>query len=175
MPGACAITPMGENIITSGIGQGVDCMQFSIARAVGAAAIGLGVLLARDGDASAGTAVRLAVTGIGKPRGVLLLGAYDTEASWLGPEPVVRLEVPVPPGLTDGRLDLELTLPPGRWAISIFQDLNGNRRLDTNLLGIPTEASGSSNDAPARWSAPKFADAVVTVGDAPLELSIRLD
>jgi uncharacterized protein (DUF2141 family) len=42
-------------------------------------------------------------------------------------------------------------------------------------MGIPTEAFGSSNDAPAQWSAPKFKDALFTVGDVPVELTIRLN
>jgi len=68
-----------------------------------------------------------------------------------------------------------MSLPPGRYAVSVFQDMNGNRKLDTNFIGIPTEASGSSNDAPAKWSAPKFKDAVFTVGSEPVDLTIRLN
>jgi uncharacterized protein (DUF2141 family) len=68
-----------------------------------------------------------------------------------------------------------MLLPPGRYALSVLQDMNGNRKLDTNFIGIPTEASGSSNDAPAKWSAPKFKDAVFTVGDEPVNLAIRLN
>lgn len=127
--------------------------------------------------AAADTPVRVTVTvtHVEKPGGVLLLGAYDAEAGWLGPDPAFGAERAVPAELRDGAVELELELPPGRWALSVFQDMNGNRRLDANFLGIPSEPSGSSNDPPARWSAPKFADALVTVGDAPLALSIRLN
>lgn len=31
---------------------------------------------------------------------------------------------------------------PGRYAVSVAHDLNGNRRVDTNLIGLPTEAWG---------------------------------
>lgn len=127
--------------------------------------------------AAADTPVRVTITHVAKPGGVLLLGAYDAEAGWLGPSPAFGTQRVVPAELGDGpvELELELALPPGRWALSVFQDMNGNRKLDANFLGIPSEPSGSSNDPPARWSAPKFADALVTVGDAPLALSIRLN
>ena len=59
--------------------------------------------------------------------------------------------------------------------VSVLQDLNANRKLDVNFIGIPKEPSGSSNDAKATFSAPKFKDAVFTVGDQPVELRIRLN
>jgi uncharacterized protein (DUF2141 family) len=108
------------------------------------------------GAAAADTAVRVVVTNVVKPDGVLLAGAYSGN-------------------VRDGAVTFEIALPPGSYALSILQDLNGNRKLDTNFIGIPTEASGSSNDAPAKWSAPKFQDAVFIVGDEPVSLAIRLN
>jgi len=77
--------------------------------------------------------------------------------------------------LRDGTLTFEMLLPPGSYGLSVLQDLNGNRKLDTNFLGIPKEPQGSSNDAKATFSAPKFKDALFTVGDQPVELRIRLN
>lgn len=39
----------------------------------------------------------------------------------------------------------DLTLPTGQYVISIFQDSNGNGKLDTNLIGIPKEKFGFTN------------------------------
>jgi len=125
--------------------------------------------------ADEGTPVRITVTGIERPAGQLLAGAYADADGWLGPQPAHRLDVPVPATLAGGELAFEMRLPPGRWAISVFQDLDGNRRLDSNFLGIPTEASGSSNNPPARFGPPKFDAALVTVGNEPLALEITLD
>jgi len=44
-------------------------------------------------------------------------------------------------------------------AIAIFQDINGNDKLDTNLLGIPKEAFGFSNKVVSKWKKPEFNDA----------------
>ena len=122
----------------------------------------------------ADTAVTVTVTGIEKPAGNLLAGIYTSPDDWLGANTFARQEVPVAATLRDGTLSFDISLPPGDYALSVFQDLNGNRTLDTNFMGIPTEASGSSNDAPARFGAPKFRDALFTVGTEPVALTIRM-
>ena len=127
------------------------------------------------GGVSADTVVRVVVTNVVKQDGVLLAGAYDSPETWLGATTVASKGIPVAGNVRDGAVTFEMALPPGPYALSVLQDLNGNRKLDTNFMGIPTEASGSSNDAPAKWSAPKFKDAVFTVGDEPVNLTIRLN
>lgn len=50
-------------------------------------------------------------------------------------------------------------LEPGRYAVAAFSDLNGNRRLDSNFVGKPTEPYGYSRDARNFFSAPGFEQA----------------
>lgn len=132
------------------------------------------VLSCAAGAAAGDTTVHVVVTNVVNQDGMLLAGAYDSPETWLGPTVVARKEVPVADSLKDGTVTFDMLLPPGRYALSVLQDLNGNRKLDTNFIGIPVEPSGSSNDAPARFSAPKFRDALITVGDQTLEVRIRL-
>ncbi|MBL7963267.1 MAG: DUF2141 domain-containing protein [Flavobacteriales bacterium] len=54
-------------------------------------------------------------------------------------------------------------LPPGQWAIKVFVDDNTNGKLDTNILGIPTEPYGFSNNAMRPMGPPYLADATFTV------------
>ena len=62
-------------------------------------------------------------------------------------------------------------LAPGDYAIELFHDENGNGKLDTGFLGIPTEGFGTSNDAPEKFGPPKYADARFTVtGDQTLTI-----
>lgn len=62
----------------------------------------------------------------------------------------------------DGAAEASFTgLPAGPAGVSVIYDRNGNGELDTNLLGIPTEDFGFSNDAaasfgPARWEDARF-------------------
>ena len=64
-------------------------------------------------------------------------------------------------------------VPPGTYAIAIFQDLNGNRRLDRTPLGLPLEPYGFSNDA-GRLRRPTFAGASIQVADQDLRVGVRL-
>lgn len=52
---------------------------------------------------------------------------------------------------------------PGNYAVSIGHDRNGNRKVDTNFVGLPTEQWGVSRNARPSLRAPRFNEAVFTV------------
>jgi uncharacterized protein (DUF2141 family) len=58
-------------------------------------------------------------------------------------------------------------LPVGYYAISVSQDLNGNKVLDTNFLGIPREPWGVSNNPRPTLRAPRWDEAVFQLADSP--------
>lgn len=47
-------------------------------------------------------------------------------------------------------------VPDGTYAISVMHDFNNNRELEKNMLGMPTEGFGFSNDAMGRFGPPDF-------------------
>lgn len=47
-------------------------------------------------------------------------------------------------------------VPSGEYAVSVFHDENGTRKLERNTLGFPKEGVGFSNDQQVILSAPKF-------------------
>ncbi len=51
-------------------------------------------------------------------------------------------------------------IPFGSYALSVYQDLNNDQRLNKSFLGIPKEPVGFSNDPPLRNGPPSFEDAV---------------
>lgn len=65
-------------------------------------------------------------------------------------------------------------LPPGRFAIQLFQDSNGNGRLDLSPRGIPQEPVGFSNDPALLNGKPKPLDCLFVHGAADSTLTIRL-
>lgn len=66
-------------------------------------------------------------------------------------------------------------LSPGQYAIAVSHDLNGNRRTDTNFLGIPKEAWGVSNNVRPTLRAPTFEEAAVALADgASLKLDVEV-
>ena len=56
-------------------------------------------------------------------------------------------------------------LPPGEYAVSVFHDRNRNGKMDKNLLGMPTERYGFSNDASGGMGPPAFEAARFAVKD----------
>ena len=65
-------------------------------------------------------------------------------------------------------------IPPGRYAVQIFQDEYDDGIVHRGMLGIPTEGIGFSNDAALHLHGPKFNDAAFDVGDRAVALTIRL-
>ncbi len=63
---------------------------------------------------------------------------------------------------------------PGAWAAQAFHDENGNGKLDVNLLGMPTEGLGFSNDARMRFGPPSFNDAAFRLAPAGGQIRFTL-
>ena len=72
------------------------------------------------------------------------------------------------------RCDFE-DIPSGTYALAIVHDENMNGKLDTNLLGIPKEGYGFSNDAKALLGAPSFSAASFPYNGENLDLTISLN
>lgn len=65
-------------------------------------------------------------------------------------------------------------LAAGDYAIALFHDRNGNEKLDSNLMGIPTEPYGFSGSTrnlmgPANWEQARF-----SVAPAGTTITVRL-
>lgn len=67
-------------------------------------------------------------------------------------------------------------LAPGTYAVAVVHDENGNGRLDKNLIGVPTEGYGVSNNRTYAMSSPTWDESkfVVAPGEsAMLRVSLR--
>jgi uncharacterized protein (DUF2141 family) len=74
---------------------------------------------------------------------------------------------------TQARCDFE-DIAPGRYALAVIHDENMNGKLDTNLLGVPTEGYGFSNDATALLGAPSFSAASFPYDGQNLDLMMSM-
>jgi uncharacterized protein (DUF2141 family) len=54
-------------------------------------------------------------------------------------------------------------LAPGTYAVAVFHDANSDGKLNTNLLGIPKEDYGFSNNARPGFRAPTFEEAAFKI------------
>jgi uncharacterized protein (DUF2141 family) len=134
------------------------------------AAVGLAFAAAPQAHADTAVRVTVTVTRITAPQGFMMVALHN-ERGWAG-APVARARVPV----TGNSVTLTLEAPaPGRYAIKLFHDVNGDGKMETNMLGIPTEPVGFSNDAPIRLGPPRFADAGFDVGAGGAAQTITLN
>jgi uncharacterized protein (DUF2141 family) len=84
---------------------------------------------------------------------------------------VARVRTPAAMGV----LVLELSAPrSGRYAIAVYHDENGNRKLDTGLTGVPTEGFGFSNNPRIWLRPPRLEDVAFTVDSRPIAVDIDL-
>ena len=65
-------------------------------------------------------------------------------------------------------------LKQGGYAISLFVDSNNNKIIDKNLLGIPTEQYGFSNNATGFLGSPSYNDASFNlINDLNIKISLK--
>jgi uncharacterized protein (DUF2141 family) len=65
-------------------------------------------------------------------------------------------------------------LPPGRYAVAVFQDVKGIGKIATNLLGVPTVPYGFSNDARGTMGSPGFEAAAIDLAKDNLSIALKL-
>ena len=65
-------------------------------------------------------------------------------------------------------------LPYGTYAVAVIHDANENGKLDTNLIGMPTEAYGFSNDARRMFGAPRFEQASFLLDGEEARITIHV-
>jgi uncharacterized protein (DUF2141 family) len=138
-----------------------------------------GAIPGRDGS------LTISIEGLRETRGTVLVGLYDSAASF---ERAIRLAgdegfLNDPERVAGAALRANdkrhaavrfENLPPGRYAVILFHDENGNGKLDKNFWGVPIEPYGFSNDAQGTLGPPGFADAALTLdgGDRTIRISL---
>jgi uncharacterized protein (DUF2141 family) len=118
----------------------------------------LGAAMLSAASAPPAATLRLQVQGL-KPRGQVLVALYDSEKSWNAKAGAVR-ELRLPVAATSTSFTLE-GLAPGQYGAMIFQDLNKDGKMNFNLVGMPLEPYGFSNNSrglfgPPAWEAAAF-------------------
>ncbi len=131
-------------------------------------AVFFGFLIITAQEKKSGT-IQLQIDNIESDKGQMLIGLYDSEDNWLS-----KIYVGKVAKITEGSAEITFeNVPLGVYAISVFHDEDNNGKLKT-FLGIPTESTGSSNNAPARFGPPKWEDAKFTLTEKTVHQKIAL-
>ncbi|GLR17763.1 DUF2141 domain-containing protein [Portibacter lacus] len=94
------------------------------------------------------------VTNIENMEGEILVGIYDSKKTFRKIKKVFKYAIqPVENGQEVIVIE---DVPSGQYAIALFQDVNGNRKFDTNFMGVPKEPFGFSTNYVVKRRAPKF-------------------
>jgi uncharacterized protein (DUF2141 family) len=131
---------------------------------------GFGLSLALLAGPVCGADLQVEVHGVHSAKGKIMIGLFDKAADF--PDKMVQAlaldaTVPTATGVFTG-------LPNGEFAVAVYQDENGNSKLDKNVFGVPTEPYGFSRDASGRMGPPRFADAKLSVDGTSQSIVINL-
>jgi len=140
----------------------------------------LALLLATSAPAVAQTPagapnLRVIATNVKSDQGTLYVWVYDRKDDWLSDRVRTQKPLKVAGNRTGDRMTVDLLLPDGEYALSVFQDVNDDGKLERNFIGIPKEPAGLSNNLRPKFGPPKYRDAtfqvsVGTVTEQKIEL-----
>lgn len=118
--------------------------------------------------------VKLKFTNTGKQAGVIRIAVYNNARHFPDNAAGIIKKADLPVGRAQTTAETSIDLPEGDYAVSVFLDENGNRKLDTNFMGIPKERFGFSNNPAVRFGAPSFSQCEVRVEETGSVFSINL-
>ena len=72
------------------------------------------------------------------------------------------------------KVTLTFGLPPGEYAVSTYQDLNNNGKLDRRFYGAPKEPYGFSNDIRPSFGPPGYDDCMFKIDTVQKTITINL-
>jgi uncharacterized protein (DUF2141 family) len=121
-------------------------------------------------------ALEIKITNIENGHGTIYIAILDSAEGWLKSDAESKpfRDIIQPVTSTDDLLISVQDLPPGKYAISLFQDLNGDSKMDKNFIGFPKEPFGFS--APmGKFGPPKFDEAAIEVTGESASVEVALN
>ena len=103
--------------------------------------------------------------------GTIYIGIFDKKENWPDGKPFREFSTEAEVDVTT----ITVEIPEGRYAVSVYHDLNGNEEMDYNAIRMPKEPWGVSNDAPARFGPPKWDRMAFDVGSEPITTEFSLN
>lgn len=115
-------------------------------------------LFASTGVASANE-LTIEIQGIADAKGSVYVALYDKADTWM--KKAIKAQSVV---ATAGKTVIVFKdLPEGDYAFSAFHDVDGDKKMARNAMGMPTEPWGFSKDAMGMFGPPSFDEAKVKV------------
>jgi len=99
--------------------------------------------------------IEVSITGFDSNQGEVKVGLYNKEGDFLK-----KYTKSISSEITNKKANVTFTdIPDGVYALSCYHDEDANGKLNFFMGMYPTEDTGTSNNAPARFGPPKWQDA----------------
>lgn len=130
----------------------------------------MSILLAHINGFEPNLTLTLRINNIKNEGGFLKICFFNSKESFL--KKAVRCELINP--VHKGEMKIKInSLPPGTYAVNIYFDQNGNKKLDRGLFGLPSEPYGFSNNPSTTFGPPSFEEASFKI-TSDKEIKIKL-
>jgi len=123
---------------------------------------------------TASTNLHVQISGIIPGRGELAYLLFDKKEGFPRDRSLALMGDYLPAPDSD-QWDLKLKIDlEKKYVLTVYQDLNKNRKLDKNFLGIPKEPVGASNNPKNFFGPPTYEDCEFVGTTSPSKISIEL-
>lgn len=131
------------------------------------------ILLSANVDAEQSSELTVEAKGILNSNGFLMVALYNNRKSYEGGADMAIAKEKATIVNNCSRVVFR-NIPYGSYAAALFHDENGDGELDRNLIGIPKEAYGFSNNARGSLGPPDFDDSRFEVNKPQVFISVTL-
>jgi uncharacterized protein (DUF2141 family) len=125
-------------------------------------------LLAQSGGSAT---IILKVTGLRSEKGQVRIAVFNSSEKWLGEQPAYSSTIKVDGQSVIWKIN---DVPDGDYGVAVFHDENSNGKMDKNVLGVPLEPYGFSNNVRVTFGPPKWANAKFVVKGSTTQVSIEV-
>jgi uncharacterized protein (DUF2141 family) len=115
--------------------------------------------------------LNIEVAGVAEAKGEVMVALFNKSEGWLHKGVIASTATAAQVGM------VKLSFPnlaEGEYAVSVIHDLNSNKKLDANAVGMPIEPYGFSNDAAGNFGPPTFDQAKFKFGPESKSITIKL-
>jgi uncharacterized protein (DUF2141 family) len=119
-----------------------------------------------------GGILSVVVNGITNSGGTVRVVIFNSENKFLERDGYVFKQSVVIGSQKSVKLDFQM--PHGYYAVSAYHDLNDNKTMDRNGLGLPTEPYALSNNPTVKWRKPTFNETKFAFNQANQTISLDL-
>jgi uncharacterized protein (DUF2141 family) len=123
-------------------------------------------------DTFGGGKLSVIVNGITDQQGVIRVVIFNSQDKFLERDGYVYKQTIEAGNKKSVQLDFQI--PHGYYAVSAYHDINENKTLDRNGLGVPTEPYALSNNPTVKWRKPSFNETKFAFNQANQTITMEL-